>query len=50
MRQELPKEYRIEYHIRQENLVSVVVTCGDKEEYIPRYELEMLLAEYVWKG
>ena len=50
MREELPKEYMIDYHIQNDNLVSVVVTCGDKEDYIPRYELEMLLAEYVWKG
>lgn len=49
MREELPKEFMIDYQIKDDNLVSVVVTCGDKEDYIPRYELEMLLAEYVRK-
>ena len=49
MREE-PKEYNIDYQIHEDQLISVVVTCDGKEEYIPRHELEMLLAEYVRKG
>jgi len=45
MRKELPKEYRIDYNIHQDQLISAVVTCGDKEFYLPAYEINMLLSE-----
>ncbi len=47
MREELPKEYRIDYNIHQDQLISAVVQVDWKEHYLPAYEINMLLAEWV---
>jgi len=40
-------EYDITYQIHDDELMSVLVRVWKKEEYIPKYELNMLIAEYV---
>lgn len=40
-------EYDIKYDIRDDQLIAILVTVGNKEEYLPKYELNMLIAEYV---
>lgn len=40
-------EYDIKYDIRDDQLIAILVTVGNKEEYISNYELNMLIAEYV---
>ncbi len=45
MREELPKEYNIDYQIHEDQLISAVVTTNWKEEYLPAYEINMILAE-----
>jgi len=47
MREKLPKEYRIDYNIHQDQLISAVVQVDWKEHYLPAYEINMLLAEWV---
>lgn len=47
MRNELPQTYTIKYDIRDDHLVAILVEVGDKEEYISKYELDMMIAEYV---
>lgn len=50
MMKELPQTYTIKYDIRDDQLLAVLVEVGDKEEYISKYELDMMIAEYVWKN
>ena len=40
-------EYQIKYDIREDQLLAILVEVGDKEEYISKYELDMMIAEYV---
>lgn len=41
------EKYHIKYDIRDDQLIAILVTVGNKEEYISNYELNMLIAEYV---
>lgn len=47
MRQELQKNYSINYQIHEDQLISAVVQVDWKEHYLPAYEINMLLAEWV---
>lgn len=45
-------DYSIQYQIHEDQLISAVVQVDWKEHYLPAYEINMLLAEWVhnnWK-
>ena len=40
-------EYKINYQIHEDQIISAVVQVDGKEHYLPAYEINMLLAEWV---
>ena len=40
-------DYKIDYQIHEDQLISAVVQVDGKEHYLPAYEINMLLAEWV---